>query len=305
MWRPEPEKASPFASEGPEGRYRSSEGAEIEREWLSSDTPLPAAARRKPGLAERARIEAMTIESSADLDGMRRVGRLVGRALRAMREAVRPGMSTAELDGVGAEFLQRRGARSAPQITYGFPGFNCISVNEEIVHGVPGERRLGPGDVVKLDVTAELDGYVADAALTVLIPPAQPAALRLGRCARDAFMRALGVARAGNAVAEIGRAVEREVQRQGFSVLRELAGHGVGRGVHEPPTVPNFWSVETRGTLRPGLVLAVEPILAAAPARAVAEPDGWTLRTDNRCLAVHHEHTIVITAGAPLVLTAA
>lgn len=245
----------------------------------------------------------MTLSSQSDLDALRRVGRLVALALQAMRTAARPGMTTAELDAVGAAFLRRHGARSAPQLAYGFPGFTCISVNDEIVHGVPGPRVLKPRDVVKIDVTAELDGYVADAAVTVILPPAAPRARQLRECARAAFGRALGAARAGNRVAEIGRAVEQEVRRRGFSVLRDLTGHGVGRTIHESPSVPNYYSPFIPGLLTDGLVLAVEPLVSAEPAEVVEEPDGWTLRTDNHCLAAHHEHTIVITRGAPLVVT--
>ena len=247
----------------------------------------------------------MTIGSKNDLAGMERVGRLVALALRAMRAAAMPGMTTAELDGVGAAFLRKRGARSAPQMTYGFPGFTCISVNEEIVHGVPGPRRLQPGDVVKIDVTAELGGYVADAARTVLIPPTEPAARRLADCARSAFAAAMRAATAGTALSQIGRAVEDEVTLAGFSVVRDLTGHGVGRTIHEKPAVLNYYSPLALGTLTDGLVLAVEPILSSRPARVIEERDGWTLRTSNRCLAVHHEQTVVITQGEPRILTAA
>lgn len=245
----------------------------------------------------------MTVGSKSDLSGLTRVGALVARALHEMREAARPGLSTAQLDEIGAGFLRRNGARSAPQLSYGFPGFSCISVNEEIVHGVPGPRVLRPGDVLKLDVTAELDGYVADAAITVTLPPVRLEARQLQLCARSAFSRAMGVARAGQAVREIGRAIEDEVRRRGFSVVREMCGHGVGRTIHEQPTVPNYYSALTRGTLAEGMVLAVEPIISAAPARVVEEPDGWTLRTHNRCLAAHYEHTIVVQAGEPLIVT--
>jgi methionyl aminopeptidase len=248
---------------------------------------------------------AVTIGSRHDLKEMKRVGRLVALALQEMRAAVRPGLTTAGLDGVAAAFLRRHGARSAPQLTYDFPGFTCISVNEEIVHGVPGPRVLQPGDVVKMDVTAELGGYIADAAVTAILPPAAPEALRLRGCAEAAFARALTAARAGNRVAEIGREVEREVRRQGFSIVRDLAGHGVGRRLHEEPEVPNFYSPATRGELTEGLVLAVEPILCERPAQVITAADGWTLRTHNRCLAVHHEHTVVILRGEPVVLTRA
>jgi len=247
----------------------------------------------------------MTVSSRADLEGMTKVGRLVARALRMMRRAARAGMTTRELDDLGAAFLRKAGARSAPQLTYNFPGFSCISVNEQIVHGVPGPRRLTAGDVVKIDVTAELDGFVADAAATVLLAPVSFDALRLKRTARTAFKRAMGVAVAGRPIADIGRAIETEVQSAGFAVVKEMCGHGVGRTIHEAPTVPNYFSAMTRGTLREGMVIAIEPIIAARPTRVVEERDGWTLRTMQRCLAAHYEHTVVIRDGRPLVLTAA
>src|SRR5947199_1849915 len=206
-----------------------------------------------------------------------------------MEQATRPGLSTAQLDTVGAAFLRRGGARSAPQLSYDFPGFSCISVNEQIVHGVPGPRLLAAGDVVKIDVTAELDGYVADAAITVTLPPVSAEARRLRKCAHRAFAQAMTVARAGTAIREIGRAVEAEVARHDFSVVREMCGHGVGRSIHESPSVPNYYSMSTRGTLANGMVLAVEPIICARAAHVVEEADGWTLRTHNGSLAAHLE----------------
>jgi methionyl aminopeptidase len=247
----------------------------------------------------------MTISSAADLAAMQRVGRLVAQTIAHMRAAVRPGVTTAELDAEGARFARAAGARSAPQLTYGFPGFTCISVNEEIVHGVPGPRRLAPGDVVKLDVTLELDGYMADSAVTVVVPPVSPEARLVQRAARLAFNQGLAAARAGRRLREVGRAVEAAARREGTVVFRDLAGHGIGRRLHEAPTVPNWDDPRAREVLHEGLVLALEPMLAASPARIVEEADGWTLRTHDRALAAHHEHTIVIRRGAPLVLTAA
>ena len=246
----------------------------------------------------------MTISTKEDIAGMCQVGQLVGLTLREMKAAARPGMTTAELDRIGADFLRRHGARSAPRETYRFPGFTCLSLNEEVVHGVPGPRRMMPGDVLKIDVTAELGGYVADAAVTVVLPPAAPQARKLRKCAEAAFEKALGAARVGNRVSEIGRAVDAEVRRHGFSILRDLAGHGVGRTIHEPPTVHNYFDGKQRDELHDGLVLAIEPMLAAEPARIVTEADGWTVRTHNRCLTAHYEHTVVITKGKPRVLTA-
>jgi len=247
----------------------------------------------------------VTISSEMDLAGMRRVGQVVARTLAHMRAQVRPGVTTAELDAAAVRFARGVGARSAPQLTYGFPGFTCISVNEEIVHGIPGPRPLAPGDVVKLDVTLELDGYMADSAVTVLVPPVRPEVQRLQRAARVAFNRGLDAARAGRSLREVGQAVEAAARREGTVVLRELAGHGIGRRLHEAPSVPNWADPRASAVLREGLVLALEPMLASEAARVVEEPDGWTLRTHNRVLAVHHEHTIVVRRGAALVLTAA
>jgi methionyl aminopeptidase len=240
----------------------------------------------------------MTVQSKSDLDGMRAVGRLVAEAIQVMRGAIRPGMTTEQLDDVGA-------ARSAPQLTYDFPGFNCISVNDEIVHGVPGPRVLKQGDVVKIDVTAELDGYIADSAVTVVLPPVSIRAHNLTQCARAAFKRAIKVAGAHARIAELGRAVETEVGRWNHAVIRDLCGHGVGRKLHEPPSVPNYFSPATPGRLEEGLVIALEPIISESPTRVVQDDDGWTIRTATGCLAAHHEHTIVIRGGRPEILTAA
>lgn len=246
----------------------------------------------------------MTIQSANDLASMRAVGRLVGDAIREMRAAVVPGMTTEQLDAVGERFLRRHGARSAPQLTYDFPGFNCISVNDEIVHGVPGQRVLKRGDVVKIDVTAELDGYIADSAVTVVIPPVSSRAHNLTQSARAAFKRAAKVAAANVRVAELGREVESEVERWGHAVVHEMCGHGVGRALHEPPSVPNFFSPFTPGRLADGMVIALEPIVSESKTPVVEDADGWTIRTANGCLAAHHEHTVLVRDGGVEILTA-
>jgi methionyl aminopeptidase len=246
----------------------------------------------------------MSIESAADLAGMQRVGRVVALTIAEMRAAARVGMTTAELDAVAASTFRRFGARSAPQLAYGFPGCTCISVNDEIVHGIPGPRRLEPEDVLKIDVTAELGGYIADAATTILLPPIRSIAIRLKRSASEALRAALDTARSGERVSVIGKAVESEARQSGLAVVRELCGHGVGRKIHESPSVPNYENRFSRDMLTDGLVIAVEPMLTESPSRAVQANDGWTIRTRNGCLAVHEEHTIVITQGAPLVMTA-
>lgn len=247
----------------------------------------------------------MSIQSAGDWAGLTQIGRIVRLTLEALVVAVRPGVTTTELDAVANRVLKRYGARSAPALVYGFPGTVLISVNDEVVHGIPGPRPLVRGDVVKLDVTLEKDGYVADAARTVIVDEGSEDARRLVACAEAAFLAGVSVARAGTRVNEVGRAVEREVRRAGFSVIRGLTGHGVGRTIHEPPSVPNHYDPWQRDVLSDGLVLTIEPIIAMGRGTAITAADGWTVRTEDGSLAAHHEHTLVITQGAPVLLTAA
>jgi methionyl aminopeptidase len=246
----------------------------------------------------------MSIRTEEELAGMRRVGRVVGLALEAMKNSVRPGVTTAELDRIGAEVLARHGAQSAPQLIYGFPSAICISVNDEAVHGIPGPRRLRSGDLVKLDVTAELDGYIADAAVTVPLSPIPASERKLCEAAETAFRKALKAARAGEPVSGIGRVVEAEVRRNGFSVIRELHGHGVGRAIHEAPSVANYCDRSEKSRLTEGLVITIEPIIAAGSGRVVGDADGWTVRTADGSRSAHYEHTIMVTRDRPMLLTA-
>jgi methionyl aminopeptidase len=247
----------------------------------------------------------MSIGSMADWDGLAAVGRITRLTLDALEAHVRPGVTTGELDDVAARIFADEGARSAPAMVYGFPRTVLISVNDEIVHGVPGPRRLQRGDLVKLDVTVEKGGYVADAARTVIVEEGTDVAHRLAACAAAALDAALRVARAGVRVNEIGRAVHGEVRRHGFAVVHGLSGHGVGRTIHEWPTVPNHYDRSQTDVLTEGLVLTIEPMISAGSPEPLQDPDGWTIRTRDGSLAAHHEHTLVITCGAPVVLTAA
>jgi methionyl aminopeptidase len=247
----------------------------------------------------------MSINTPEELQKLRAAGAVVRRVLEAMRQAIRAGISTGELDEIGAQVMQQHGAQSAPAKVYGFPGSNCISVNDEAVHGVPGKRIVKDGDLVKLDVTVEKDGFMADAAITVGVGAIAEDNQRLVACAERAFVKAMLVARAGFRVSEIGRAVEREVRRTGFAVIRELGGHGIGRTIHEEPHVPNFADPEANQILSEGLVIAVEPIIAAGSARTIVARDGWTVQTADHKPSAHYEHTLVITKGEPILLTAA
>jgi methionyl aminopeptidase len=247
----------------------------------------------------------MSIKTPEELAGMQAAGKIVRQMLEVMKSAARSGMTTGELDLIGADVMRAQGARSAPSLVYGFPGVSCISVNDEIVHGIPGQRRLRNGDLLKLDVTIEKDGFMADAAETIVVGSVDGVGQRLSECARRAFNHAMAVARAGNCVSEIGRAVENEVRGSGFFVVRELGGHGIGRTIHERPNVPNFDDPSAKTILTEGLVITVEPIIASRSGRAFLAKDGWTMRTADRGLATHYEHTLMITGGEPLLLTAA
>ena len=247
----------------------------------------------------------MSIESPADWRGLREVGHITRLTLDALESHVRPGVSTAELDDVAAGVFAAHGARSAPAIVYGFPGTVLISINDEIVHGIPGPRQVRHGDLVKLDVTVEKNGYVADAARTVVVEGAPDTARRLAACAHAALTAALAVARAGVRVNEIGRAISREVHRQGFSVVRGLTGHGVGRTIHEEPSVPNDYDPTQTDVLTEDLVLTIEPMISAGSRHHRQGRDGWTIRTRDGSLAAHVEHTLVITKQEPIILTAA
>lgn len=247
----------------------------------------------------------MSINGPEELAGMQSAGSVVRLMLDAMRNAVRPGITTAELDAVGADVMRQHGAQSGPALVYGFPGVSCISLNEEAVHGIPGPRALQDGDLVKLDVTIEKDGFMADAAVTVPVGEVSRERQNLVACAERAFAKAMLVARAGFRVWEIGRAVEREVRRSGFSVIRDLGGHGIGRTIHEDPRVPNYPDMQANQILTEGLVITVEPIIAAGTGRSFVAKDKWTIVTADRKPSAHYEHTLVITKGAPLLLTAA
>ena len=246
----------------------------------------------------------MSITGPEELEALRAAGVVVRRVLEAMKRQAKAGITTGELDAIGAQVIEENGSRSAPAMVYKFPGSNCISLNEEAVHGVPGDRPLRDGDLLKLDVTVEKDGFMADAAESVAVGTVSEEAERLIACSRRAFEKAMLVARAGFRVCEIGRAVEREVRRAGFSVIRELGGHGIGRTIHEEPRIPNYADPHAQQILTEGMVITVEPIIAAGSGRTLLAADGWTMKTADRRPSAHYEHTLVITKGPPMLLTA-
>ncbi|MBE2316802.1 type I methionyl aminopeptidase [Solirubrobacter sp. CPCC 204708] len=244
----------------------------------------------------------MSIDSPDELAGLRAAGRVVAETIREVARRVRPGISTGELDEVAAQVFARFGARSGPQLDYDFPGTICLSVDDEAVHGIPGPRRLREGQLLKIDVTAELDGFYADACRTVPVGRVRPREQRLMAASQSALKRGLEAAVAGVNVGVVGKAVNDEVRRRGFSVIEELAGHGIGRRIHEEPNVPNIdWDGPT---LTDGLVITIEPIIAAGTGAVYQHSDGWTIKTYDRKPAAHFEHTLVVTESAPILVTA-
>jgi methionyl aminopeptidase len=223
----------------------------------------------------------MTIETQDDVVALSRIGRIVSKTLRRMLDAAEPGMMTRELDQIGERCLAEEGARSAPRLSYNFPGVTCISINEEAAHGVPGDRIIGAGDVVNVDVSAELDGYFADTGGTIVVPPTNPQKTRLCHAARTALAQAMTSARAGGSISKTGATIERTAKAYGFKVVRNLGSHGVGRALHEEPEyIAGYFDPSDKRILQEGMVITIEPFLATRShtARAPPAPRRWGFR---------------------------
>ena len=247
----------------------------------------------------------MTIRDQTDVEGLKRVGRAVAAVRDAMLAAIEPGMTTRELDSLGERLLAHYGARSAPRLAYNFPGATCISVNEEAAHGIPGARKIQPGDVVNVDVSAEMEGYFADTGGTRVAPPVTEKKSRLCHAAQTALAAAMAEARAGARINRIGRAAQRVARTYGFNIIENLAGHGVGRALHEPPEgIIGYYDPRDTRVLREGMVIAIEPFLSTGSTRVTQADDGWTLIGASGNFSAQYEHTLIVTRGAPIVVTA-
>lgn len=247
----------------------------------------------------------MTITHQDELDGLKVIGRIVANTMHAMAKAMEPGMTTAELDAVGRAMLDQEGAISAPEATYDFPGATCISVNEEIAHGIPGNRRLAAGDLVNIDVSASRDGYFADTGATFCLGPVKPSLTRLCHDGKRAMQ--IGIAQVGHnkPLAGIGNAIGSFAKKRGYTLIRNLASHGVGRALHEYPEEIATWPTrhDTR-RLHDGLVLTVEPFLSRGAVWASAgSKDDWTLYGAPKAPVVQYEHTVVATRHGPVIVT--
>lgn len=246
----------------------------------------------------------MTITRQDELDGMREIGGIVANTMRAMARAMEPGMTTRELDEIGRTHLERAGARSAPQAAYGFPGTTCISVNEEIAHGIPGDREIAGGDLVNIDVSASKNGYFADTGASYRVAPVRPALDRLCRDGRRATEIGIAQVRSGRPLAGIGNAIGRFASARGYTLVRNLASHGVGRSLHEDPEAIATWPTPgEKRRIGKGLVLTVEPFLSTGALWAAEGDDGWTLYGTPSAPVVQYEHTVVATDRGAIVVT--
>ena len=246
----------------------------------------------------------MTIETEDDVAALKRVGRIVSYVLQEMLDAAEPGMTTRELDSLGEKLLEQHGARSAPKLTYGFPGSTCISINEEAAHGVPGDRVIRPGDVLNVDVSAELAGYFADTGGTTVVPPTNPQKTRLCHATRSALAQAMKQARAGQPINGIGAAIHRTAKAYGFKIIENLGSHGVGRALHEAPEqIAGYFDPGDARILRDGMVITIEPFLSTKSRVVTETSDGWTLAGVPGNLSAQYEHTMIITQGEPIVVT--
>jgi len=245
------------------------------------------------------------LKSPREIDAMARGGQILARTLRVLRDAVRPGISTGELDQVAEDFIRsHEGAVPAFKGLYGFPGSVCISVNHEIVHGIPSRKRvLAEGDIVSLDFGVKFEGMFTDSAETVGVGEVTAADQRLLDVTRASLEAGIAAARAGNHIGDIGHAVQSVVERAGFSVVRELVGHGVGHGPHEDPQVPNHGKPKRGTKLMPGLTIAIEPMVNAGLPGTRTLADKWTVVTVDGRKSAHFEHTVAVTEDGPRVLT--
>lgn len=248
----------------------------------------------------------MTIETDEDLQALKSIGNIVALVLKEMMARTEPGMTTAELDAIGRELLEKFEANSAPKVTYGFPGYTCISVNEEAAHGVPGPRVIEAGDLVNIDVSAEKNGYFADTGGSFVVPPGSPLKSRLIHATQLALKEACGKAQADKPLNGIGKAIQRVARKRGFKLLKNLCSHGIGRRLHDDPAeIPGYFEPADRRMLHNGLVITIEPFLSTRGTYAVEADDGWTLLGGTGNLSAQFEHTMVITRGQPILLTVA
>jgi methionyl aminopeptidase len=243
-------------------------------------------------------------KSQQEIETMARAGRVVAEALALLDEHVQPGVTTGELDAIAEEFIRSHGGEPTFKGYKGYPAATCLSPNDMVVHGIPGQRRLNDGDILSVDVGVTLDGYVADSAWTFPVGTISAEAQRLLDTCRAALDAGIDQARLGNTIGDISKAVQTVTEAAGFSVIRSLVGHGVGRSMHEDPQVPNFVSNYRGPELQEGITIAIEPMITIGSPDVFIHEDEWSISTNDGSLAAHFEHTVAVTAEGPRILTA-
>lgn len=234
---------------------------------------------------------------------MREAGRIVAETHMKLKEAIRPGITTAELDRIAEKYILSRGATPAFKGYQGFPASICASINEELVHGIPGLRKLKNGDIISIDIGAVYNGFYGDAAVTVPVGEVSQEAIDLLQVTEDALMKGIQLAVVNNRLSDISNAIQKYVEEKGYAVVKDYVGHGIGRQMHEDPQVPNFGRPGFGPKLKPGLVLAIEPMVNIGTEEVVTLADNWTVVTKDKKLCAHFEHTIAITENGPEILT--
>lgn len=245
----------------------------------------------------------ISIKNSRELQSMRDACRISAQALQFAGESIRPGMTTAELDHLIRRFIEKQGARPSFLGYGGFPGSACLSINETVIHGIPGKRVIHEGDIVSVDVGAFYNGYHGDNAATYAVGKISAEAQGLLDATRESLYKGIEQAVVGNRVGDIGHAVSAYVEERGYSVVRQYVGHGVGTDLHEDPSVPNFGTPGRGPRLLPGMTIAIEPMINCGVPDVEVQKDGWTVLTKDRRLSAHFEHTIAITPDGPVILT--
>ncbi len=246
----------------------------------------------------------ITLKSPREIQIMRKANRIVAETLSLLAEIVRPGLTTLELDRRAEEYCRSQGALPAFKGYRGFPGTLCVSLNEQVVHGIPSAQTiLREGDIVSIDFGVKYEGYYGDAAVTVPVGRISPECEKLIRVTRESLELAIAQVRVGNRINDVSLAVQKHVEKEGFSVVRQFVGHGIGSQLHEPPEIPNYYRSETTPRLLAGMVLAIEPMVNAGSHEVKVLHDGWTVITADRAPSAHFEHTVLVTDGEPEVLS--
>lgn len=246
----------------------------------------------------------MIAKTEQDFESLKNIGRIVAEIREEMKAATIPGMTTKELDELGGRLFEQKGALSAPIGEYDFPGYTCISVDNEVAHGIPGSRVIKDSDIVNIDVSGSLDGYFADTGISFVVGTPDATKQKLCDVAKAAFDMAMTKVRAGSSLSGIGKAVEREAKKNNLAVIRNLTGHGIGKSLHEEPQhILNYYDPWDKTLLKDGMVLAIEPFISEKAESIIELGDGWTFVTPDNSLVAQIEHTVIVTKDKPIILT--